>query len=126
MTKPGNQGPPGVTAEQFFGSGTSFGNGRLWVGGLGDDGVIRTSAEPDGSFSNKFGWWRAVEGQLSITGRRLDATTTGPAVGHVPQGYGAQGFQSSGVTFPAEGCWQVTGSLDTGTSLTFVTFVTAS
>jgi hypothetical protein len=32
------------------------------------------------------------------------------------------GFQASGVQFPTEGCWEVTGTVGT-TSLTFVTFV---
>jgi hypothetical protein len=40
----------------------------------------------------------------------------------VPDGYGTHGFQSSGVYFPTEGCWEVTGTVG-GSSLTFVTFV---
>jgi hypothetical protein len=33
-----------------------------------------------------------------------------------------RGFQASGVYFPTEGCWEVTGKVGT-TSLTFVTVV---
>ncbi|HEX8860851.1 MAG TPA: hypothetical protein VGC06_17500 [Actinomycetes bacterium] len=62
-----------------------------------------------------------VPGKLRITGRRLDAAAP-PARGFVPDGYGQAGFQASGVTFPTEGCWQVTGKLGS-TTLTFVTFV---
>jgi hypothetical protein len=35
---------------------------------------------------------------------------------------GLTGFNASGVIFPAEGCWQVTGRADR-VALTFVTFV---
>jgi hypothetical protein len=42
----------------------------------------------------------------------------------VPDGYGDSGFQSSGITLPSEGCWQVTGRVGDA-SLTFVTLVLA-
>jgi hypothetical protein len=113
--------------SQLFGSGNAFGNGSLWVGGLPDGGVLHpqpTEVGPGGEVSRKFGWWRAVPGELTITARRLD--TAAPIVrGDVPQGYGNQGFQSSGVTFPTPGCWEVTGSLET-TQLTFVVLVLAA
>ena len=32
--------PPGVSPDALFGSETSYGNGMLWVGGLGENGVI--------------------------------------------------------------------------------------
>jgi hypothetical protein len=77
--------------------------------------------EADGSIGWKFGWWRVASGSLMITGRRLDAD--GPALrSAVPDGYGTSGFQASGVYFPTEGCWEVSGSLGAST-LTFVTFV---
>jgi hypothetical protein len=76
---------------------------------------------PDGSIGWKFPWWRLVRGQLTITGRRLDAPAP-PATSDVPHGYGDVGFQASGVSFSSEGCWQVTGKVD-HTSLTFVTLV---
>jgi hypothetical protein len=40
----------------------------------------------------------------------------------IPDGYGPTGFQASGVTFPTEGCWEVTGRVGNA-SLTFVTLV---
>ena len=76
---------------------------------------------PDGSISWKFPWWRMVAGHLTITGRRLDAPAP-PLTSDAPNGYGNIGFQASGVTFPGEGCWQITGKT-AHTSLTFVTFV---
>lgn len=112
---------PGVAAEQLFGSDNSYGNGTLWVGGLGDAGVIR--ADPsivgrDGSVGWKLGWWREVPGTLEISGRRLDRPA--PRLqAHVPSGYGTTGFQSSGVSFPTGGYWTVTGRVGT-TTLTFV------
>jgi hypothetical protein len=125
VTKPQAKGPAGATAETFFGWGASYGNGKLWVGGLWPDGIIQATPdfiEKDGSIRMKFGWWRAVDGKLTITGHRVDALGV-PALGDAPDGYGTLGFQASGVTFPEAGCWEVTGSLDTGTKLTFVTFV---
>ena len=94
------------------------------MGGLGGGGVIR--ADPsfvaeDGSIGWKFGWWRAVPGRLKITGQRLDAPAP-PIRADVSGGYGPTGFQASGVSFPTEGCWQVTGRVAT-TTLTFVTSV---
>lgn len=125
VTRPSPTGPPGVPPASFFGWGSSYGNGRLWVGGLGRDGVIRAIGADTvgtGPIRMKLGWWRATTGDLRITGRRLD----GPApalTGHAPEGYGNRGFQASAVTFPAEGCWQVTGAAGTAV-LTFVTYVT--
>jgi len=110
--------------DSLFGSGSAHGNGQLWVGGLGEGGVIDAgpeSTDKDGSVGWKFGWWRAVPGRLRITGRRLDGAAP-PVRSDVPDGYGDLGFQASGVDFPMPGCWEVTGVVGT-TSLSFVTLV---
>lgn len=111
----------------MFGSGSAFGNGDLWVGALGPDGVIPADSrflESDGSIGAKFGWWRIASGKLTITGRRLDADA--PRLrASVPDGYGSTGFQASGVHFPTEGCWEVTGTVG-DSALSFVTFVLRS
>jgi hypothetical protein len=125
VTWPSAAGPPGASPDTFFGYDSSHGNGKLWVGGLWPNGVIDAGPEfvdPDGSVGMKFGWWRAVPGHLGIMGRRLDAAAP-PLRADVPSGYGETGFQASGVTFPTEGCWEVTGKVGK-TTLTFVTFVT--
>jgi hypothetical protein len=125
VTLPRSTRPPGVSPDDFFGWGSSHGNGKLWVGGLWPRGIIDAGPElvgPDGSVEVKFGWWRAATGKLQLTGRRLDALAP-LARAHVPDGYGDAGFQASGIEFPTEGCWEVTGTLPT-TRLTFVTFVT--
>jgi hypothetical protein len=94
------------------------------VGGLWKDGVIAAGPEfvdADGAVDMKFGWWRAVPGQLRITGRRLDAAAP-PLRADIPDGYGPTGFQATGVILPTVGCWEVTGSVGDST-LTFVTFL---
>jgi hypothetical protein len=124
VTLPRSVGPAGVSPGDFFGGGASHGNGKLWVGGLWRRGVIIAGPEfvaQDGSVGMKFGWWRAATGKLQVTGRRLDSPAP-PARAYVPDGYGDSSFQASGVDFPTEGCWEVTGALPT-TSLRFVTFV---
>lgn len=115
---------PAEIGDALFGSGRAFGNDSLWVGGLGEGGVIRADpsfVQSNGSIGWKFGWWRIVPGQLTITGRRLDGPAP-PLGSSVPDGYGPQGFQASGVDFMTEGCWEVTGRLGHA-ELTFVTFV---
>ena len=54
----------------------------------------------------KVGWFRPAGATLKITGRRLDASAP-PLEAHVPCCYPTR-FQSSGLFFPTEGCWQVT------------------
>ena len=127
-TVPSRAGPPGVSPSQFFGWGSDYGNGKLWVGGLGPHGVLvapRSMLGPGGSISWKFGWWRKIPGYITITGHRLDAPAPplrAQLANGTDSGYGNIGFQASGVDFPTEGCWQVTGKT-ARTSLTFVTFV---
>lgn len=121
-TQPGRA--PADIGAQLFGSGSAHGNDALWVGGLGEDGVI--DARPafvadDGSVGWKLGWWRDVRGTLEISGRRLDADAP-PLGARVPEGYGSIGFQASGVSFPTEGCWLVTGRI-ADAELSFVTYV---
>jgi hypothetical protein len=118
ITIPNGSKPPGATFGAEF-----HGNGSIWVGTWHSN-VVVWPAERDGSITTKFGWWRGATGKLRIEGRRLDAPAP-PLVGHVPDGYGDSGFQSSGITFPAAGCWQVTGLVGEA-SLTFVTLVLAA
>ena len=76
---------------------------------------------PDGSIPAKVGWWRGVSGRLTIQGERLDAPAP-PLRARVPGGYGHIGFQSTELTFPTEGCWEVVGSV-AGHDITFVVLV---
>jgi outer membrane murein-binding lipoprotein Lpp len=107
----GNIGGPGV-----------HGNGLLWVS-LGSP-VVVNDADPDGAVPEKFPWWRGVSGSLRIDGRRLDGPAP-PLSANIPAGYGSTGFQASVVSFPTEGCWEVTGRAGEA-SLTIVTLVLKS
>jgi len=104
-------------------TGGTYGNGKLRVGGLWPQGVLAVGpayVRHQGIWM-KFPWWRMVTGRLRITGRRLDAPA--PRLrARVPTGYGPIGFQATGVIFPTEGCWEITGTVGKA-SLTFVTFV---
>ena len=95
----------------------NHGNGKLWVT-LPTGGKLLITPEKDGSLGEKFPWWRAVCERLTITGRRLDAPA-GPLRASIPEGYGETGFQASGVYFPSEGCWEITGRVGDA-ELTFV------
>lgn len=123
-TLPQREGPRGVPRAAFFGWDSSYGNGKLWVGGLWPGGVIAAGpplVTASGAVAIKLGWWRNVTGDLRITGQHLgpprDALRT-----IVPRGYGRVGFQSTGVSFPTPGCWRITGRVGTA-KLTFVAFV---
>ena len=100
----------------------AHGNGKLWTV-LSLDGKILLAPDSDGSISDKFMWWRSIRGALTIEGHRLDAPAP-PAVPYIPRGYNDTGFQASGITFPSEGCWQITGQAG-DSKLTFVVEVLA-
>jgi hypothetical protein len=122
VTPPNHRIPPGQGRNPGATRAPYHGNGRLWTV-LFADGIVREAPRRDGSIAEKFPWWRGVRGRLTITGRRLDAPA--PALrARIPDGYGPTGFQSTGIIFPTEGCWRVTGSAGTA-SLSFVTLVTA-
>jgi hypothetical protein len=97
-------------------------NGRIVAGRLPGGGT-RATINDDGSIDAKFGWWRAGNGKIRITGRRVDAPAP-PLRAHVPDGYGT-GFQATGLTFPTTGCWRVTGRY-AGAAVTFTVLVTKS
>jgi hypothetical protein len=122
--------PASPGEERPFGSGSNaYGNNELWVVSLSPDGVLRAaegwgSVKGDGSIGVKFGWWRLTSGTLTITGRRLDGDAP-PLQASIPDGYGSSGFQATGVTFPTEGCWAISGAVGDAT-LTFVALVLRS
>jgi hypothetical protein len=103
----------------------AYGNGKLWVGGLGARGVIavgRGQLDRRGRASWKFGWWRVVPGLLRITGRRLDGPGRLTSDAGTVAEYGPKGFVASGVAFSDPGCWEITGRVGR-TALTFRTRV---
>ena len=120
VTAPNHEIPPGQEQNPGADSAAYYGNGRLWTV-LADKGILRKAPRRDGSISEKFPWWRRDRGRLRITGRRLDRRAP-PLRAHIPDGYGATGFQSTRLSFPSEGCWRVTGTAGEA-SLTVVTLV---
>jgi hypothetical protein len=101
----------------------SYGNGKLWTLFWPYNLVIATKGflREEGVIHMKWPWWRGVQGELTIAGRRLDAPAP-PLTAEIPPGYGSSGFQPTGILFPTEGCWEVTGSVGDA-KLTFVTLV---
>jgi hypothetical protein len=121
VTAPNGSAPPGEPPSPDY-----YSNGQLWTVLWPDGQVIFEPGGPgsinaDGSLGMKWGWWRGVEGQLTIEGRRLDAPAP-PLRADIPEGYGESGFQVSALIFPTEGCWEVTGRVGE-TELTFITLV---
>jgi len=121
VTVPNGSTPPGEQPSPDH-----HGNGQLWTGLWPDGKVIFEPGGPgtiyaDGSLGMKWWWWRGVEGQLAIEGRRLDAAAP-PMQADIPEGYGQSGFQAAGLIFPTEGCWEVTGTVGEA-ELTFITLV---
>jgi hypothetical protein len=124
VTKPNGKIAPGQTQETM--GGQWYGNGDMWTL-LWPDGTVKLVSPggpgevlEDGSLSMKFPWWLGprAEGKLTITGKRLDASAP-PLRARIPDGYGPH-FQATGLVFPTEGCWEVTGRAGHA-SLTFVT-----
>lgn len=74
----------------------------------------------DGSLEMKYPWFRAagLSGKLTIMGRRLDAAAP-PLKAEIGSGSSDTGFQATGLIFPTEGCWEITGKVG-DTTLTFV------
>ena len=121
VTEPNGNAPPGAQSSDSY-----YGNGTLWTTPWPDGVVVFRpggpgSIESDGSLHMKFPWVRGVRGKLTIQGKRLDAPAP-PLRAHIPDGYGDTGFQATGIIFPSEGCWEVTGKVG-DSSLTFVTRV---
>ena len=121
-TQPNGDTPPGEDASPSF-----YGNGRLYTSALWAGGAIVADPSfvgPDGSISMKFAWWRApgvgAPGDLQITGH--ERSTGASILASIPDGYG-QRFQASGITFPTEGCYEIT-ARSGDAELTFVVKVT--
>jgi hypothetical protein len=124
VTLPNGSKPPGSASEAMPPVPPAFdGNGKLWVKLWPLGVIVATSSviHADGSIGIKLPWWHQSPGRLTIRAIRLDARAP-VASAHVPDGYGATGFQASAIDFPSQGCWKVTGRVGRS-SLTFVTLV---
>jgi len=120
VTLPNESTPPGA---RNWAREHSYGNGKLFTE-FWPFGVVVAHPEqvnPDGSIEMKWPWWRGNRGRLRIEGRRLDGHAE-PLRAEIPSAYGLVGFQPSGLVFPTQGCWEVTGRVGDA-ALTFVTIV---
>ena len=127
VTLPNGSTPPGEKPSSGH-----HGNGKIWTG-LSPYGVVVAGPDyvrPDGTIWMKFPWWAdGVEGDLTIRGRRLDAPARRLRAeidsGWPETGFSGDAFWASAITFPTEGCWEITGSTGDA-SLTFVNLVIKS
>lgn len=97
----------------------SYGNGKLWTL-LPLNGELQAIRDDQDRLGDKWLWYRAIHGHLSVRGRRLDGsehfetgTLEETVVGR------DTGLLVQTLVFPVEGCWQITGSAG-GTEITFV------
>jgi hypothetical protein len=126
-TAPNGSAPPGLRLRTPPGPRPIdwHGNGALFTG-LPPGGVFNprpVDVEPDGSIGTKWYWLAAgVDGLLTVQGRRLDSASTPLQVHRVNRGTlsGYRGATwATPITFPTEGCWQLTARLE-DVSLSFV------
>ncbi len=103
--------PPGMTPAPLD---TMFGNDAMWVQLGTSDGTLVVG--PD--LHAKFVSYRLVDGNLTVSARRLDGPTGSVEIS-VPDGYGSSGFQAVGIVFPSPGCWSMTETVP-GHDLVFV------
>jgi hypothetical protein len=118
VTVPNGSPPPGEAPDATY-----LGNGRLWTS-LWPHGLVLVPPDDiarDGWLGMKFPWWRGsgVHGHLHISGYEI---ASGDSIRAHTSGYGVTGFNATGIFFPVEGCYRVTGEAD-GVELTFVTLV---
>lgn len=88
-----------------------------WWTGL-DENHLRASGEGEGF---KIGWFRPDGATLEITGHHMDDPQAPPLQAYVPCCYPTR-FQASGLSFPTEGCWEVTARA-ANSELTFIVWV---
>jgi len=102
-------------------TGWNYGNGDLWVT-LPPQGKLQLSEmyrDKNGSYRQKFGWWRGHPGTFWVTGRRLDVPAAPLRYSAEPESYGAFGPLPSYLYLAGQGYWEITGHLGDKT-LTFV------
>jgi hypothetical protein len=121
-TVPNGATPPGENLSPLH-----HGNGQIWTqfwpGGIVVFEVRGPgSVDGRGALSMKWPLWRSVEGDIRIEGRRQNGSPEDFLEVGIPGGYERTGFQALGLTFSAQGCWDVTARVGAD-SLTFVVAV---
>ena len=126
VTQPNGVEPP-PSANMFAQGVGACGNEALMTSlsiyGNGVSTGVKSSVDAGGWIGFKWPWYRAIPGELTIEGHRLDAPAP-PMRAETSNGYGNIGFEATGLVFPSAGCWEVTGHVGGG-NLTFVLLVVA-
>ncbi|MDX6740056.1 hypothetical protein [Actinocorallia sp. A-T 12471] len=109
------EAPPERAVTMADGDDSWFGGGGLWAWSPGRP--VELNRE-DGRLSTKWGWWRGVEGDITLAATSL---RTGASVETEldNSGYGPTGFQPSVLDFPEAGCWRFDARLGDA-AITFV------
>jgi hypothetical protein len=90
-----------------------YGNDAMWV-------VLPPNGEIVERLSDKIPPYRMKSGHVTWSARQLDGRSSVIARAIGPSGYGNQGFQAGGPSFPNTGCWEVSYWLDGRDELRFV------
>jgi hypothetical protein len=112
-TKPGGPRPPRFALLNFGNPIASpsdpgwYGNGALWT-----ELPAPAPSQAHGMLAMKMGWFRALTGQVTITGKPLYGPPASFSAGvGTPAEYGPTGFTISGIAFGRSGCWRLHASL---------------
>lgn len=99
--------------------------GNAYLGTNPDpEGVLKglpVRTDPSTELRVSLAWWRWRTGQLSVTGRRLDAPAA-PLRAELRSDPTQAGFQDSDLYVPSAGCWEIVGHLNEG-ELRIVTWI---
>lgn len=115
-THPNNVKPP-EHLEHYVNPNSTFYMEGIWVG-LWPEGVMfidRQGTISTGEFqgwrAQKMWWTRddGVEGDLIVTGERLDGESPDAVHIWLENQYGPSGFTPVTLAFPDQGCWRITG-----------------
>ena len=60
----------------------------------------------------KTAWFRSPRAELKVSGRRLDADASPMQITFPPADSYRHRFTPSSITFPTEGCWEITAKVD--------------
>lgn len=98
------------------------GAATLWAAVPNSDWITYNPDPPTAGYPYglKQSWFRTASGQVTIDVERLDGP--GDATIRVPDGYGTDGFQVSGIEFDTPGCWRIVGTDGTSATTIHVNF----
>lgn len=111
-----------INGEYIPGNSNGYGNADLWAG-LPVNGELVTQRTQDG-YVALMGWWQVHAGRLRVEATALDGPSKGFSAQVRNTAYsGRTGYRLSRLTFPAHGCWRITGRMRDRTPLVFTVHV---